>query len=74
MAQELAPAQVGTVSALMMGFAWGMAGMIFVPVVGWASDLLSMHQVMVSLLAFPLLGFFLTLKLKCARSPKPSAC
>jgi FSR family fosmidomycin resistance protein-like MFS transporter len=64
MAQELAPAQAGTVSALMMGFAWGMAGMIFVPLVGWTSDLFSLHQVMVSLLAFPLIGFFLTLKLK----------
>lgn len=26
MAQELAPAQTGTVSALMMGFAWGTSG------------------------------------------------
>lgn len=31
MAQELAPGQSGTVSALMMGFAWGMAGIIFIP-------------------------------------------
>ena len=37
MAQELAPSQAGTVSALMMGFSWGMAGMVFIPLVGYAS-------------------------------------
>jgi FSR family fosmidomycin resistance protein-like MFS transporter len=64
MGQELVPSQAGTVSALMMGFAWGMAGMIFIPLVGWASDLLSMHRVLMMLLAFPALGFALALKLK----------
>jgi len=64
MAQELAPEQAGTVSALMMGFAWGVAGMIFVPLTGWASDLFSIHHVLVSLLAAPVIGFFLALKLK----------
>jgi FSR family fosmidomycin resistance protein-like MFS transporter len=64
MAQELVPSQAGTVSALMMGFAWGMAGMIFIPLVGWASDIFSMHQVLTALLAFPVLGFLLALKLK----------
>lgn len=64
MAQELVPSQAGTVSALTMGFAWGTAGMIFIPLVGWASDLLSMHQVMMALVFFPVAGFFLALKLK----------
>ena len=64
MAQELVPRQAGTVSALMMGFAWGMAGMIFIPFTGWASDIWSMHQVMMSLLVFPAAGFFLALKLE----------
>lgn len=64
MGQELVPSQAGTVSALMMGFAWGMAGMIFIPLVGWASDLFSMHRVLMALLAFPALGFGLALKLK----------
>jgi hypothetical protein len=64
MAQELVPSQAGTVSALMMGFAWGTAGMLFIPLVGWASDLLSMHTVMMALTVFPVLGFLLTLKLK----------
>ena len=36
MAQELVPSQAGTISALMMGFAWGMAGLIFIPLTGWA--------------------------------------
>jgi FSR family fosmidomycin resistance protein-like MFS transporter len=64
MGQELVPSQAGTVSALMMGFAWGMAGMIFIPLVGWASDVFSMHRVLMALLAFPALGFALALKLK----------
>jgi len=63
MAQELAPGQSGTVSALMMGFAWGMAGLIFIPLTGWASDHLSLHQVLFSLVLFPLAGFLLSLKL-----------
>jgi FSR family fosmidomycin resistance protein-like MFS transporter len=63
MAQELAPAQAGTVSALMMGFAWGLAGLIFIPFIGWASDKLSMQVTMSALVLFPLIGFFLTMKL-----------
>ena len=64
MAQELVPSHAGTVSALMMGFAWGAAGIIFVPLIGWASDILSMHQVLITMLVFPIMGFFLTLRLK----------
>ncbi len=64
MAQELVPSQAGTVSALMMGFAWGMAGMIFIPLTGWVSDLFSMHRALLALLAFPVLGFFLALRLE----------
>ena len=60
MAQELAPRQTGTVSALMMGFAWGMAGMILVPLSGWLSDTWTLHRVLFALLAFPVAGFFLT--------------
>jgi hypothetical protein len=32
--------------------------------VGWASDVFSMHRVLMALLAFPALGFALALKLK----------
>jgi FSR family fosmidomycin resistance protein-like MFS transporter len=72
MAQELVQSQAGTVSALMMGFAWGTAGLIFIPLTGWVSDMLSMQHAFEGLIAFPLIGFLLALKLpkKCA----PSAC
>ncbi len=63
MAQELVPSQSGTVSALMMGFAWGSAGMIFIPLTGWMSDYLGMHAALSSLVLFPIIGIFLTLKL-----------
>ena len=63
MAQELAPSQAGTVSALMMGFGWGMAGMIFIPLTGWVSDHASMQAAFSGLIAFPMLGFLLALKL-----------
>ncbi len=64
MAQELVPSAPGTVSALMMGFAWGMAGLVFVPLTGKLSDIYSMHQVLAALAAFPLLGFLLTFRLE----------
>ncbi len=63
MAQQLVPSQAGTVSALMMGFAWGMAGMVFIPLVGYAADVFSLHGVLASLVVFPVIGFALTLKL-----------
>jgi FSR family fosmidomycin resistance protein-like MFS transporter len=63
MAQDLAPTQAGTVSALMMGFAWGLAGIIFIPLVGWISDHLSLGTSLFSLIVFPFLGIFLTLAL-----------
>jgi FSR family fosmidomycin resistance protein-like MFS transporter len=63
MGQDLAPSQAGTVSALMMGFAWGTAGMLFIPLVGYAADHFTLHWSLFSLLAFPILGFFLALKL-----------
>jgi FSR family fosmidomycin resistance protein-like MFS transporter len=37
MGQELAPANARTVSALMMGAAWGTAGMVFIPLTGWVA-------------------------------------
>ncbi len=67
MAQELAPGSSGTVSALMMGFAWGAAGFLFIPLTGWASDHLSLHQVLGVLAATPLIGWALAWKLPGAR-------
>ncbi|MBI4908807.1 MAG: MFS transporter [Acidobacteria bacterium] len=63
MAQNLAPAQSGTISALMMGFAWGMAGIILIPLAGVAADHFSLHTVLQSLILFPVLGFLLALRL-----------
>ena len=69
MAQELAPKQSGTVSALMMGFAWGMAGVIFIPLTGWMAQMYSLHHALAALTVFPVIGFFLALKLpKTART------
>jgi FSR family fosmidomycin resistance protein-like MFS transporter len=59
MAQDLAPRQAGTVSALMMGFSWGMAGLLSIPFTGWLADRIGMHTALSSLLVFPVLGFFL---------------
>ncbi len=72
MAQELAPTQAGTVSALMMGFSWGAAGLVFIPLTGWVSDALSMQHAFAGLIAFPLVGFLLALRLP--KSCAPSAC
>lgn len=63
MAQRLAPSQTGTVSALMMGFAWGAAGLLFIPLTGWISDHYSMQAAFTGLIFFPLIGFALALKL-----------
>jgi len=63
MAQSLAPASAGTVSALMMGAAWGSAGMLFIPLTGWVSDHFSMRTAFAGLVIMPLAGFLLALKL-----------
>lgn len=63
MAQDLVPSQAGTISALMMGFAWGMAGIIFIPLTGKMADLFSLHYALMALVAFPLGGFILSLRL-----------
>ncbi|HOL72365.1 MAG TPA: MFS transporter [Bryobacteraceae bacterium] len=63
MAQDLVPSQAGTISALMMGFAWGSAGLVFIPLTGWMADVVSMHNALLALLVFPLIGFVLSLRL-----------
>jgi len=62
-AQELAPTQAGTISALMMGFAFGAAGLLFIPLTGWVADLWSIQLAFAGLVTFPVLGFLLALKL-----------
>jgi MFS transporter, FSR family, fosmidomycin resistance protein len=64
MGQDLVPTQAGTVSALMMGFGWGMAGIVFIPLTGWVSEQLSMQYAFAGLVLTPLIGFLVALKLK----------
>jgi FSR family fosmidomycin resistance protein-like MFS transporter len=59
MGQQLVPSQAGTVSALMMGFAWGSAGLVFIPMVGWAADHVGLGAAMAFISAFPAIGYFL---------------
>ena len=63
MAQDLIPTQSGTVSALMMGFAWGMAGLIVIPLFGWAADHLGLQTALWGVILLPLLGFLLATQL-----------
>ena len=63
MAQELVPSQSGTGSALMMGFAWGMAGLIFIPLTGWLGDHITLGRALAAVALFPVAGFLLSLKL-----------
>lgn len=59
-AQKLVPTQAGTVSALLMGFAWGGAGLLFLPLVGWAAEFAGLHTVMFSLVWLSLPAWLLT--------------
>ena len=63
MAQELVPTQESTVSGLIMGFAWGVAGMVFVPLIGWLADHFGLQPLFWGLSLLPLLGFLLALRL-----------
>ena len=63
MAQELVPSQGATISALMMGFAWGVAGVFCGPVLGWFADRVGIEPVFRVLAVLPLAGFLLALKL-----------
>jgi hypothetical protein len=63
MAQDLVPTQSGTVSALMMGFAWGMAGLFVIPMFGWAADHVGLHTSLWAIVLLPLLGFLLAVQL-----------
>jgi FSR family fosmidomycin resistance protein-like MFS transporter len=66
MAQDLLPSQAGTVTSIMMGFAWGMAGITAVPAIGWYADRLGIAAAFELLALLPLAGFLLALKLPAA--------
>jgi hypothetical protein len=52
----------------MMGFAWGFAGLVFIPLAGFISDRSSMGTALGALVLAPLAGFFLSLKLEPRRA------
>lgn len=62
-AQKLVPTQAGTVSALLMGFAWGGAGLVFLPLVGWLAERVGLHAVLFSLVWLSLPAWLLTRRL-----------
>jgi MFS transporter, FSR family, fosmidomycin resistance protein len=63
MGQALAPQNGGTVSALMMGAAWGVAGVFFIPLIGWISDHSSLQSAFAALVVVPIVGYLLALKI-----------
>lgn len=63
MAQELVPEQKGTVTSLMMGFAWGVAGITFVPLIGAMADRFGLEPVLWVVVCLPVLGFLMSLGL-----------
>ena len=63
MAQELVPTQAGVASALMMGFGWGVAGIVFVPVAGWLADSLGLELVLWGFTLLPVCGIPIALAL-----------
>ncbi len=64
MAQSLCPSQAGTLSALMMGFGWGTAGIVFVPALGWLADIVGLDKVLWGFTLLPMLGLPIALCLK----------
>ena len=62
MAQRLVPQAGSTVSALMMGFAWGVGG-LFIPLVGFLSDVFGLQVILTWSVLLTAPGFLLTLGL-----------
>ena len=63
MAQRIVPSKAGTVTSLMMGFAWGMVGITFIPLIGWLADRVGLEAVLWGVVTAPLAGFVLALRL-----------
>ena len=62
MGQSIVPHAIGTVSSLMMGFGWGVGGML-VPLAGYLADLTSIQDTLRILAAVPILYGVLAWKL-----------
>jgi MFS transporter, FSR family, fosmidomycin resistance protein len=69
--QTIAPISAATVSSLMMGFAWGVGGLV-VPFVGMLADNIGIDHTLMVMSAVPLVAAALALPLPSARSV-PSA-
>lgn len=72
MAQELIPQSASVVSALMMGFAWGMGGMM-VPIIGKIADVSGLKKALMLVVLLPTFGFLLSLLLPKKASIKEVA-
>jgi FSR family fosmidomycin resistance protein-like MFS transporter len=59
-AQEILPGKAGLVSGLMMGFAWGTAGLALMPI-GFFADIYGLARVMTWIAILPLIAAILTL-------------
>lgn len=68
--QALAPVSAATVSALMMGFAWGTGGMT-VPLTGWVADRIGIEPTLMMLAFVPLAAAACALPLPDRRRPSP---
>jgi MFS transporter, FSR family, fosmidomycin resistance protein len=62
-AQQLAPHHSSTVSAMMMGFAWGAGGILVLPIAGLLAEWYGFTVTYAIISLLPLLGFLLTLRL-----------
>jgi FSR family fosmidomycin resistance protein-like MFS transporter len=60
MAQNLVPHGASMVSALMMGFAWGVGGM-FVPLIGKIADIAGLGNALLVVASLPVIGFVVSL-------------
>jgi FSR family fosmidomycin resistance protein-like MFS transporter len=70
--QTLAPISAATVSSLMMGFAWGVGGLV-VPFVGMLADHIGIVHTLMVMSAVPLVAAALALPLPSARSVPPAS-
>jgi MFS transporter, FSR family, fosmidomycin resistance protein len=68
--QTIAPISAATVSSLMMGFAWGVGGLV-VPFVGMLADNIGIVHTLMLMSAVPLVAAALALPLPSARSVPP---
>jgi len=69
-AQELLPGQVGLVSGLVMGLAWGIGSLVLTPV-GWLADRFGLSVVMSGVALLPLLAAALSLFYSEPKPAKP---